>query len=95
MGTIDLPQPTDPQREWERALLAGLVGPHRDRYLNSPSFHAAIDRLRALLPAMIAGLAADADVADDLARELTHRLVAGEVNIDDFLTELQPDPPTG
>lgn len=90
MGTTDRP-PIDGPQQWDQALLAGLVGPHRQRYLTSPSFKHSIDHLRAMLPAMVSGLAAAADQSDAMARMYSQALVAGEVNIDDLLRQIQED----
>lgn len=89
MGTVDLSQFGPEYEQWDSALLAGLVGPHHDLYANSASFHYAIDQLRAMLPAMVSGLATTSAQADALARMYTDRLVAGEVDVDEVLRQIQ------
>ncbi len=92
MGTTDLPPhgPFGPQHEqWDAALLTGLVGPYGELFETSPSFHHAINHLRAMLPAMVSGLATSAKQADGLARMYTERLVAGEVDVDEVLRQIQ------
>ena len=52
------------------AILAILIGEkHRDRWRRSAEFHARVRMLVALLPDFVAGMAATADEADDVAQK--------------------------
>lgn len=55
-----------------RDLVSGLLGAeHAQQYRTSPTFHAMIDSLAAMLPAMVDGLAVDADKSDVALAALT------------------------
>lgn len=72
MGGDSAARPPEPP---ERVIALALAAGHVDLYVNSPSFHDAVDTLAALLPAMVDGLAAQAN-AQDAQRETLRERVA-------------------
>ena len=61
-----------------QALREGLVGPHRLLYHRSAGFHAAIDTLAQMLPAMVNGLASSASADGQAVDELVAGVKQGD-----------------
>ena len=68
-----------PELEVVRWLVAGGRTDHTALYHHSATFRHAVDTLVAMLPAMIDGLAADADRQDELRRLMQVELERGPI----------------
>jgi hypothetical protein len=71
--------PPSDQLEVIRWLVAGGPNDHTHLYYRSATFHHAVDTLVVMLPAMIDGLAANAERQDELRRQMQVELERGPI----------------
>lgn len=82
----------------QRSVLAALLATRdaRYRYQQSAHFHAAIDAFAQLIPAMVAGIAAETAVSDKLLRDQVRLLETAPFTVHpEVLRQLGLDPKEG